>query len=329
MTTEADYNNGKKFIIETLPKIWTRLKNTFLSELPPSLRCPRLTTSHLRDETTAKTAKMFSNAITSDETTASSKWSQAPRENRPPTRQVTVNYTENNFPELRKKNPKNGNNQAWKQTPEKTNDSNETTRQTAMESTENGSNHSNASPISAGTTFTKEDGVSLFTSLTDSFMTEMVQRNAEMMAKMLESQKEFGDAQIAKEDRAEAAQLAKEEKNDAAQRAREKKAEEKEERNDKRFELMLQAFTNQSISHPVPRSAKKRQQRHQEPQPKYYKPTTNTAMDTEHENNQQTDYNKRPMNTDTVTHTTEDNSDSSSSSESSEEDYTEYNHHGR
>jgi hypothetical protein len=97
----------------------------------------------------------------------------------------------------------------------------------------NGSNHSNASPISASTTFTKEDGVYLFTSLTDSFMTEMVQRNAEMMATMLESQKKFRDAQIAKEEWAEAAQLAKEEKNEAAQRAREQKAEEKENRNNK------------------------------------------------------------------------------------------------
>jgi hypothetical protein len=138
MTTEADYSNGKQFIIEKLPKIWTRLKNTFLSELPPSVRCPRLTTSHLRDETTAKTAKMFSNAITSDEATSGSKWSQAPRENRPPTRQVTVNYTENNFPELRKKNPKKETNQAWKQTPEKNNDSYETTRRTDTETTENG-----------------------------------------------------------------------------------------------------------------------------------------------------------------------------------------------
>jgi spore germination cell wall hydrolase CwlJ-like protein len=112
---------------------------------------------------------------------------------------------------------------------------------------DNGSNHSNASPISAGTTFTKEEGVSVFTSLTESFMMDMVQRNAEMMATMLESQKEFREAQIAKDERTEAAQLAKEERNEAAQRAREKKDQEKEERNDRRFELMLQAFTNQSI----------------------------------------------------------------------------------
>jgi hypothetical protein len=331
MTNEANYKNGKEFIIQMLPKIWTRLKNTFLSELPPSVRCPRLATSHLRNEATAKTAKMFSNAITSDDATLGSKWSQAPRENRPPTRQVTVNYTENNFPELRKKNSKKDANHAWKQNSEKPSESIDKSGRPDTEPPDNGSNHSKASPISAGTTFTKEDGVSLFTSLTESFMTNMVQRNAEMMATMLESQKEFRDTQLAKDERAEAAQLAKEERNEAAQRAREKKDAGKEERNNKRFELMLQAFTNQSIRQRAhtPHSTPRRHPRAPYTPNERQASTGQTDMDTDHENNHHTDSTKRPMTTEAGSHDEDDRSETSDSSASSEEDYTEYNRHGR
>jgi hypothetical protein len=69
LTTAEQCEPGKKFITEQLPRIWAQLKNTFLEDLPESVKCPRLTTSNLRDESTTKTAKMLAKAQPTEETT--------------------------------------------------------------------------------------------------------------------------------------------------------------------------------------------------------------------------------------------------------------------
>ena len=84
---------------DTLPQIWATLTNTFLDELPNSVKCPRLT-SNLKDESTTRTAAMPSNAKIPDDATVQSKWSRAPKITKPPTRAVIVNYTDQNFPGL-------------------------------------------------------------------------------------------------------------------------------------------------------------------------------------------------------------------------------------
>jgi hypothetical protein len=50
-------------------------------------------------------------------------------------------------------------------------------KKTANKNSENNSTYSNILATSAGTNFTKEDGQSLFTSLTESFMEEMKKSN--------------------------------------------------------------------------------------------------------------------------------------------------------
>jgi hypothetical protein len=42
LTTNEHFEKAKQFVIETLPKIWAKLDNNFLEDLPASVRCPRL-----------------------------------------------------------------------------------------------------------------------------------------------------------------------------------------------------------------------------------------------------------------------------------------------
>jgi hypothetical protein len=189
LTTNENFDKGKQFIRETLPKIWAQLDNTFLDELPTSVKCPRLTTSNLKDESTSKTALMLAKAEIPNTDTVTSKWSHAPRINRPPTKAVIVNYTEQDFPNLKSQSKRSQQNRsAGNATPQQDH------QQTPMDNT---SSHSVASATSGGTTFTREDGHSLFTSLTESFLSDMksqtdavLQQNQTLMA-MVASQTEM------------------------------------------------------------------------------------------------------------------------------------------
>ena len=89
--------------METVPKIWAKHDNTFLTDLPSSVKVPRLTTSNLKDSATTRTAALLANAIESDDATITSKWSNAPKLNRPPTTAVIVNYSDANFPPMESK----------------------------------------------------------------------------------------------------------------------------------------------------------------------------------------------------------------------------------
>jgi hypothetical protein len=173
ITTAEHFSQAKHFIIETLPQIWQKIDNTFLDALPSSVRCPRLTNSNLRDESTQHTVAMLSKAAPDDATIAS-KWSAPPRSNKLPT-MVSVNYSDLDFPVLPK--------QPTRQKPatraangSASNSMNhaQTTGQhpeTRTHPTDaSSSTHSNATAASGGTIFTKDDCASLFTSLTESMV---------------------------------------------------------------------------------------------------------------------------------------------------------------
>jgi hypothetical protein len=100
LTTAEQFKQGKKFITEQIPKIWAQLQNNFLQELPESVKCLRLTTSNLRDESTTNTAKMLTKAQPNTAENLDSKWTRAPKPDKPPTRAVIVNYSDQDFPIL-------------------------------------------------------------------------------------------------------------------------------------------------------------------------------------------------------------------------------------
>jgi hypothetical protein len=113
-----------------------------------------------------------------DDATVASKWSQPPQMGRNtsgPASARTVNYTPTNFPALRKNRK------------EKTGQNGDTTeiattkahKKENINNINNTSTHSNASTTSVGTTFTKEDGQSLFTSLTESLIDDMKSQSAQ------------------------------------------------------------------------------------------------------------------------------------------------------
>ena len=107
VTTSDNFDKAKEFIMETVPKIWAKLDNTFLTDLPTSVKVPRLTTSNLKDSATTRTANLLANAIESDDATIASKWSNAPKLNRTPTTAVIVNYSDTNFPyDMESKKPR-------------------------------------------------------------------------------------------------------------------------------------------------------------------------------------------------------------------------------
>jgi hypothetical protein len=83
MTTEEHFSEAKKFVTDTLPKIWQKIDNTFLEELPASVRCTRLTNSNLRDESTKRTVALLAEKPPGDCVIASKQASppQAPSDN--------------------------------------------------------------------------------------------------------------------------------------------------------------------------------------------------------------------------------------------------------
>ncbi len=136
---------------------------------------PRLTTSNLRDEATSKCAARLSTFEGDDDAATISQWSKPPQLHKPPTKAVIVNYSDNNFPSLPSKKARHKNNkqQNSNQKSEEQNHQNETS-----------SHQSKGSAISTGTTgttFTREDGVSLFTTLTESFMEESKNQTQQML----------------------------------------------------------------------------------------------------------------------------------------------------
>jgi hypothetical protein len=294
MTTKAMFDQAKTFITESLPQIWAQLDNTFLDEMPESVKYPRLTTSNLKDASTTRTAALLQAMAVPDDATVASKWSKPPNTHRQPPRAISVNYSEKNFPDL----THTANSKKWKT---HTADTSETTNSAAQIDT--ASNHSNASATSAGTTFTREDGQSLFTSLTESFMDEIKSQHAVVM----ETNKTL-IAWMTKQ--AERDELIRTEQ--AAQAARERllRAEQTEHnrQTDQRFFDMIKAFTAQSINDDrqgqsgIPKRHGPRRHRRTQRQPT--NPSDNpNAMDTEDRSSSQ-DNQIRPMETDGTDKTT-------------------------
>jgi hypothetical protein len=170
---------AKTWISTDLPQIWAGLDHNFLDELPPLVQCPHLTTSNLKDLTTSRTVGMLNASRIPNDATVASKWSQPPQIGRTtngPASARTVNYTPTNFPALRKK--------ARKGKTCQNSDTTDISTATAQKkeninNIDSASTHSNASATSVGTTFTKEDGQSLFTSLTKSFIDDMKSQSAQ------------------------------------------------------------------------------------------------------------------------------------------------------
>jgi hypothetical protein len=78
MTAGPHFDKVKEFITAQIPSVWEKLDNTFLDELPPTVKCPRLTTSNLKNEATSKCAAWLSKATVADDEDTLSQWSKAP-----------------------------------------------------------------------------------------------------------------------------------------------------------------------------------------------------------------------------------------------------------
>jgi hypothetical protein len=327
MTTADKFEKGKQFIQHSLPQIWAKLDNTFLDELPAMVKCPRLTTSNLKDASTKKTAALLSAYRVPDDETIASHWSKPPSTRRHPPPAVTVNYSQQDFPAMvstqpKQRKPKQGQ-QAQQSAP-----------------LESASVHSVVSATSAGTTFTKEDGQSLFTSLTESFMDDMKAQNAAVMEthknmmKLMQQQSER-DQLLRAEQAADNALLRAEQAKQAT-------------RTDERFESMLKAFMNHSTANTEPTTKEHKSKRHSKSQTSSHrhkqtqqteKATTRiqrSNMDIEHDASPETDPIHRPMETSEPENQTQGNEASSSSSSSSSSGtstssttYNRYNHNGR
>jgi hypothetical protein len=186
LTTREHFDAAKQFILLTLPKIWQQIDNNFLEELPSSVQCPRLTNSNLRDESTRKTVAMLSKSPIPDAGTIASKWSAPPQIHKLPN-SVSVNYSnkDKNLQEL-----------PTKQTQQPVSSFRKGNLSPAIVQPMDSSAHSNASATSAGTTFTRDDAQSMFTSLTESFVERLDNQNAimdnqnKMMEKMMTRQDE-------------------------------------------------------------------------------------------------------------------------------------------
>jgi hypothetical protein len=137
------------------------------------VRCPRLTTSNLKDASTKKTPVLLSAYAVPDAATIASSWSKPPSTCRQPPKAVIVNYSQQDFPSMVKTSKP----RATKATP--TSNTHFTPQQAPLDTA---SVHSNTSATSAGTNFTKEDGQSIFTSLTESFMDDLKSQNALVVA---------------------------------------------------------------------------------------------------------------------------------------------------
>jgi hypothetical protein len=236
LTTAEHFEQAKRFVMETLPRIWAKLDNTFFEELPASVRCPRLTTSNLTDESTTKTAQMLAKAHIPDAVTVASKWSTAPKLNKPPIAAVVVNYSSQSFP-------------ATKPTKKKMNTRSSRTRDEnptgpTAQGLDNASTHSASSATSVGTNFTREQGQYIFTSLTESIMSNLKSRSKSVTQTLIyiaESQATMCAKQVEQNER-----------NDAhferAQKERHTYQVAQNERTDARFERMMNAFMQHSTS---------------------------------------------------------------------------------
>jgi hypothetical protein len=295
MTTNAMLDQAKMFITESLPQIWAQLDNTFLNELPESVKYPRLTTSNLKDASTTRTAALLLAIVAPDDATVASRWSKPPNTHRQPPRAISVNYSDKKFPDL----TNTANSKKWKT---HTADTSETTASAAQIDT--ALNHSNASATSAGTTFTREDGQSLFTSLTESFMDEIKSQHAVVM----ETNKTLIEWMTKQAERDELIRTEQ-----AAQAARERllRAEQTvhNRQTDQRFFDMIKAFTAQSINDDrqsqsgIPKRHGPRMHRWSQRQPTTPSEHPN-AMDTEENRSSSEDNQIRPMETDGTDKTT-------------------------
>jgi hypothetical protein len=236
MTTKVMFDQLKTFITDLLPQIWAQLDNTFLDELPESVKYPRLTTSNLNNASTTRTAALLQAIAVPNDTTVASRWSKPPNSH---TSTATTGhqrtFSDTNFPDL----TNTATSKKWKT---HTADTSETTATAAQ--INNASNHSsNASATLAGTTFTREDGQSLFTLLTKSFMNEIKSQHAVVM----ETNKTLIDWMTKQSERDELIRTKQ-----ATQAARERllRAEQTEHnrQTDQRFFDMIKAFTAQSVN---------------------------------------------------------------------------------
>jgi hypothetical protein len=336
MTTTEKFEKGKQFIMHSLPLIWAKLENTFLDELPATVRCPRLTTSNLKDKSTMKTAALLSAYKVPDDATIVSQWSKPPSTRRQPPPAVIVNYSEQDFPSMVNTS---------KNKPKRRQPPNNVNAVPPGQPIDNVSVHSNASATSAGTNFTKEDGLSLFTSLTESFVEDLKSQNAAV----IENHKNMMELMKAQSNR-EVLQREAQQAENAAIRAEQAAQAIK---TDERFEQMLQAFmTHSTISKekskgndrktkeaPQKTTRTRRNRSGSNARPHNRLRHEESQMDTEDNDNQTTDTRHRPMDTtsDGSRHTDPKKTPLPSSSSSSSDDrssassetYTKYNHHGR
>jgi hypothetical protein len=194
LTTKDDFIQAKKFIIETLPQLWNLLDNTFLDELPASVRCPRLTNSNLRDDSTKRTVALLT--MSPEELTVVSQWTKPPTFNQLP-KTVSVNYSnsDKNFPALKSKKSNKSARASTKAVPDKTQKS---------QPLDTASNHSHVTSASVGTALTRDECTSLCTQLTESIVTKMTDH----MLDMIKNQSDLA----AERERAYAAREAKQDK---------------------------------------------------------------------------------------------------------------------
>jgi hypothetical protein len=176
---------------------------------------PHLTTSNLKDLTTSRTVAMLNASRIPNDATVAFKWSHPPQFGRTtngPASTRMVNYTPTNFPALRKKarKGKTGQNSDTADISTATAQKNEN-----INNIDSTSTHSNASATSVGTTFMKEDGQLLFTSLTKSFIDDMKSQSAQqnqtisdLISSQVKRDKEYRKDQL--EQRKEEAEMRKE-----------------------------------------------------------------------------------------------------------------------
>jgi hypothetical protein len=277
ITTNEKFEAAKTWITQDLPKIWAELDHNFLDELPTSVQCPRLTTSNLKDASTSRTVAMLNAARVPDNATVVSKWSQPPKigQNKHPPTTMTVNCTPTDFPDLNKINHQVDTRQSSTKDDQATAPSRKKSNGSNFDNT---STHSNASATSAGTTFTKEDGQSLFTSLTESFLEDMksqaAQQNktiSDLIASQLQRDKAYSIEQTAR--RKEEAEARKED----AKVRREQAAQ---------ITQLLSLFVNTRVSQPFPPATPATNTEHTPMDDTPASDSPKRSMDTDSESNQ-------------------------------------------
>lgn len=166
MTTATRFEQGKNCIVNTLPQIWAKLNNNFLNKLPPLVNYPRLTTSsNLRRCVHNSYHQATSNNYANPRQFYSSlKMAKATSD--PATAPTSSHHQlcQSRFPSMTKTGQDN---------------------QATMEPFNQANHHyhrpdqCNLGPFSTSatsgrtSTFTREDGILLFTSMTESFMEDI------------------------------------------------------------------------------------------------------------------------------------------------------------